>query len=121
PPLFACTLIPGIIAALLIAFVVKEKERKPVSHISFGERLRRLPPTYRKFLVAVGLFGAGDFAHTMLILLATQKLTPSLGPARAASAAVGLYVAHNVFYAAFAYAAGWLADHFKKSLVLSAG
>jgi len=121
PPLFAVTLVPGLIAAAFIAFVVKEKERKPVSHVSFGERLRSLPKPYRKFLVAVGLFGSGDFAHTMLILLATQKLTPALGAAKAASLAVGFYVAHNLFYAAFAPIAGWLADHFKKPLVLATG
>jgi MFS family permease len=121
PPLFAVTLIPSLIAAALIAFVVKEKERKPVSHISFGERLRSLPKPYQKFLIAVGLFGSGDFAHSMLILLATQKLTPAFGAAKAASFAVGFYVAHNVFYASFAPIAGWLADHFKKPLVLSAG
>lgn len=121
PPLFAVTLIPGLAAAGLIAFVVAEKERKPVSHISFGDRLRSLPKPYRKFLIAVGLFGSGDFAHSMLILLATQKLAPALGTAKAASFAVGFYVAHNVFYASFAPIAGWLADHFKKPVVLSAG
>jgi len=57
----------------------------------------------------------------MLILLATQKLAPAYGTAKAASFAIGFYVAHNVFYAAFAPIAGWLADHFKKPLVLSAG
>ena len=121
PTLFAVTLIPSLIAVGLIAFAVREKERKPVPHVSFGERLRMLPPSFRKFLVAVGLFGAGDFAHTLLILLATQKLTPELGAAKAASIAVGLYVLHNVFYAGFAFIAGWLADRFRKSLVLSAG
>jgi MFS family permease len=121
PPLFAVTLIPGLIAATLIAFLVKEKERKPVSHVSFGERLRAMPGPYRKFLLAVGLFGSGDFAHTMLILLATQKLTPLLGPTKAASFAVGFYVAHNVFYASSAPISGWLADHFKKPFVLSTG
>jgi MFS family permease len=100
---------------------VKEKERKPVPHVSFGERLRMLPPSFRKFLVAVGLFGAGDFAHTLLILLATQKLTPELGATKAASIAVGLYVLHNVFYAAFAFVAGWLADRFPKNLMLATG
>ena len=80
-----------------------------------------LPPTFRKFLVAVGLFGAGDFAHTLLILLATQKLTPELGATKAASVAVGLYVLHNVFYAGFAFIAGWLADRFPKHLVLATG
>ncbi len=121
PTLFAVTLIPSLIAVGLMVFAVKEKERKPVPHISFGARLRMLPPAFRKFLVAVGLFGAGDFAHTLLILLATQKLTPELGAARAASIAVGLYVLHNVFYAGFAVVAGWLADHFRKNLVLATG
>jgi MFS family permease len=119
--LFAATLIPGLIAVGLIAFLVKEKERKPVPHVSFGEQLRRLPVSYRKFLVAVGLFGAGDFAHTLLILLAAQKLTPALGATQAASVAVALYILHNIFYATFAFIAGWLADRFKKNYVLAAG
>lgn len=119
--LFAVTLVPGFIAVAVIAFLVVEKQRTPVSHISFGERLRQLPPTYRKFLVAVGLFGAGDFAHTLLILLAAQKLTPILGATKAASVAVGLYVLHNIFYAGFAVVAGWLADHYRKNFVLAAG
>lgn len=121
PPLFAVTLIPGLIAPILIVLLVKEKERRPVSHVSFGERLRSLPKTYRKFLVAVGLFGSGDFAHSMLILLATQKLKPAFGAAGAASIAVGLYVAHNIFYAASAPVSGWLADHFRKPMVLAIG
>jgi len=119
--LFAWTLVPSMIAAMLIAFLVVEKARPTVPHISFGERLRLLPTGYRKFLVAVGLFGAGDFAHTLLILLAAQKLTPSLGAPKAASIAVALYVLHNVFYAAFAFIAGWLADRLPKPSVLSAG
>jgi MFS family permease len=121
PPLFLATLVPSLIATALMAFLVKEKSRPRVPHISFGERLRLLPTTYRRFLLAVGLFGAGDFAHTMLILLAMQKLTPSLGAARAASIAVALYILHNVFYATFAVVAGWLADHFQKNHVLAAG
>jgi MFS family permease len=118
---FLVTLIPGLLAAGVITFLVKEKERKPVSHISFGERLRLMPKTYRKFLVAVGLFGAGDFAPTLLILLATQKLAFEFGAAKAASIAVSFYIMRNVFYAAFAPVAGWLADHFKKQFVLATG
>lgn len=72
-------------------------------------------------LAAVGLFGAGGFAHTMLILMATQRLTPQLGAAKAASAAVGLYVLHNVFYAAFSYIGGWLGDRFPKKWLLVIG
>ena len=121
PTLFALTLIPGLLAVGMMAFVVKEKERKPVPHISFGESLRALPLRFRKFLVAVGLFGMGDFAHTMLILLAAQKLTPTWGAAKAASAATGLYVLHNILYAGFAFVAGWMADRFHKGRLLACG
>jgi MFS family permease len=121
PSLFAATLAPGLIAAGLMAFVVKERERKPVPHISFGQRLRLLPAAYRRFLLAVGLFGAGAFAHTMLILLAAQQLTPRFGAAKAASLAVALYILHNIFYAAFSYIGGWLGDRFAKKWLLAIG
>ncbi len=121
PTLFALTLIPGLMAAALIAFAVKEKERKPVPHVSFGESLRALPTRFRRFLIAVGLFGAGDFAHTMLILYAAQKLTPSIGAAKAASVATALYGLHNVLYATFSMVAGWLAARFNKGRLLAAG
>ncbi len=119
--LFALTLVPSLTAAGLIAFVVKEKERRPVSHVSFDQQLRKLPALYRKFVLAVGLFGVGAFAHTLLILLATQKLTPALGAAKAASIAVALYVLHNVFYASFAFIGGWLGDRFPKNRLLAIG
>ncbi|MBL9207383.1 MAG: MFS transporter [Opitutaceae bacterium] len=121
PSVFAMTLIPGLIAAGLIAFAVREKERTPVPHIAFGERLRLLPSSFRRFLVAVGLFGAGDFAHTLLILLATQKMAPEWGATKAASVAVGLYVLHNTCYAGFSVIAGWLADRVPKHRVLATG
>jgi MFS family permease len=118
---FFLTLIPGLLAAVAIAFLVKEKERAHVPHISFAERLSALPKSFRRFLLAVGLFGAGDFAHTLLILLATQKLTPVYGAGKAATLAVSLYVLHNVLYASFAFVAGWLADHFNKRALLAGG
>ncbi|MDQ6631124.1 MAG: MFS transporter, partial [Verrucomicrobiota bacterium] len=119
--LFLWTLIPGLSAVAVMAFVVKEKKRKPVSHISFTASLRALPPRFRHLLLAIGLFGLGDFAHTMLILLATQKLTPVLGQAKAASLGIGFYLAHNIFYAGFSYLSGWLADRYEKRKLLSAG
>ena len=118
---FFWALVPGLAAVAVVAFLVREKQRTQVASVSFREGLRQLPPRYRRFLVAVGLFGAGDFAHTLLILLATQKLAPQLGAVGAGSAAVGLYVAHNVFYAAFALVAGWLADRVNKARLLAVG
>jgi MFS family permease len=119
--LFALTLIPGVLAVSVITFLVKETERTPVPYISFGKRMRALPAPYKQFVLAVGFFGAGAFAHTMLILLAIQKLTPIVGAARAASAAVALYLLHNVFYAAFAFIGGLIADRFRKNIVLAVG
>ncbi len=119
--LFFWTLVPGVGAVACIALLVRERERTRVASISFREGLRRLPPRFKGYLVAVGLFGAGDFAHTLLILLATQQLRPILGAAGAASAAIGLYVAHNVCYAGFAFVAGWLADRASKPRLLATG
>jgi len=121
PALFAVTLIPGLAAAAMIAFMVREKERAPVPYISFGDRLRLLPPAYRKMLLGVGLFGMGAFAHTLLILLATEKLTPALGAPKAASVAVALSVLHNIFYASFAFIGGWLGDRLPKNRLLAIG
>lgn len=121
PKLFFWTLIPGTAAALCILFLVKERERRPVPYVSFREGLGRLPSPFRRFLLAVGLFGAGDFAHTLLILLATQRLAPTLGNAGAAGAAVGLYLAHNIFYSFFSFASGWFGDRADKALLLSGG
>jgi MFS family permease len=116
---FALTLVPGLMAAALMAFVVKEKERRPVPHISLGASLRALPPRYRKFLMGTGLFGAGDFSHTLLLLLAAQKLAPILGAARAAAVAAGLYILHNVVNAIAALLAGRLADKVNKGGLLA--
>lgn len=117
--LFAITLFPGLLAAMAIGSWVEEKTRAPIPQISFGERLAALPVSFRRFLIGVGVFGAGDFAHTMLILLATQKLSVPYGTARAATFAVALYVLHNVLYAGFAFVAGWLGDRYDKRRLLS--
>jgi len=119
--LFLCTLVPGLIAALLIGALVNEKDRIRVQYVSFSGSLRSLPTDFQKFLLAVGIFGVGDFAHTMLILFAVQKLTPIYGIQTASGIAVGLYMAHNVFYAGFSMIAGFLADRFRKNVVLAAG
>jgi MFS family permease len=119
--LFALTLIPGLLAAGTMAFVVKEQARVAVPHISFGASLRALPARFRQFLAAVFVFGIGDFAHSLLILLAMQALAPTLGVAQAASLAAGLYVLHNVVYAGTSMITGSLADRIDKKHLLAAG
>lgn len=118
----AWTLVPGTLAVLTIGLLVRETPNHRPATGSFWFGLRQLPQPFRKFLLAVGIFGLGDFSHTLLILFATQELTPAHGKVTAASIAVGLYLLHNVFYAAFAYLGGWLSDHIpKRKIVLAAG
>ncbi|MCX7872509.1 MAG: MFS transporter, partial [Verrucomicrobiae bacterium] len=107
--------------ALAIASLVKEIERKPVPYVSFTDSLKSLPPLFRRFLVGVGLFGLGDFAHTLLILLAVTSLKDSMGAAKAGAIAAGLYLFHNLLYASFSMISGYLADRFNKRLLLSFG
>src|SRR6201996_3410140 len=94
------TLVPGLTAVVVFWLFVRERPMEARPRRSFVVGLRALPVPFRRFLAAVGVFGAGDFSHTMLILYASRALTPSHGAARAASIAVGLYTLHNVFYAA---------------------
>lgn len=116
------TLVPGLAAVFTFGLLVREKPNRQPASGSFWFGVRQLPTPFRRFLVAVGIFGLGDFSHTLLILYATSVLTPAHGAAAAASIAVGLYLLHNVFYAAFAYLAGWLSDHVPhRRSVLAAG
>jgi len=118
---FLLTVIPGLIAALCYAVLVRERGRTRIQPRRFWEALGALPPGFRLFLVAVGLFGAGDFAHTLLILRASQALAPSLGPALAATTAIGLYTLHNAVYAASTLPSGALGDRFGKRGLLVVG
>jgi MFS family permease len=115
------SLVPGVLSGLVFWTFVAERGRNVEARRSFRLALRRMPRRFRRYLVGVGLFGAGDFAHTMLILAATQLLAPSLGPLKAAAAGGSLYVLHNVVYALAAYPAGALADRLGHQRVLAWG
>jgi MFS family permease len=119
--IFLLTLIPGMLAMLAFAFLVKERPRLiPANTRSFTLSVKELPGEYKKFLLAVGLFGMGDFSHTMLILRASQIFSADNIP-NAGALAVSLYVAHNIIYAAMSYPAGALGDKFGKRNILIIG
>ncbi len=119
---FLWTLLPGMIAVACFWLLVRERPMAARKQQSFFSGLRNLPSTYRRFLFAVGIFGAGDYSHSLLILFAARMLTPAHGAARAASMAVGLYTLHNVFSAGSSYLSGWISDHVPhRKLVLAAG
>ncbi|HEX8765790.1 MAG TPA: MFS transporter [Candidatus Acidoferrum sp.] len=119
---FFWTLLPGLVAVACFWLLVRERPLATRSRRSFLLGLQGLPIPFRRLLVGIGIFGAGDFSHSLLILYASQMLAAEHGLARAASLAVGLYTLHNAFYAGSAYLSGWLSDHVpSRKLVLAAG
>lgn len=119
---FLWTLLPGLVAVAAFWLLVRERPVASKPNRSFWMGVRDLPAPFRRFLLGVGVFGAGDFSHSMLILYASRMLAPEVGMARAASIAVVLYTVHNVFSAGSAYGSGWLSDKVqKRNIVLAAG
>jgi MFS family permease len=112
--------VPALLAVAAIAGLVRETPAREPRRHRLLESYRELPKPYLRLMKWVGLFGAGDFAHSLMILYATSALA-GRGAAEAASTAVGLYALHNVCYAASSYPAGWLADRFPKQRLLGAG
>lgn len=119
--IFLVALIPSALALLTIALLVKETRRGNHEQPRFLVSMRGLPRNFRFFLVAVGVFGLGNFADSMLILRATDILSPIDGAAVAGSLAVLLYTIHNVFYAVLSFPIGLLADKFGKRNTLVFG
>src|SRR3979411_813772 len=71
---FLWTLLPGLSAALLFLLLVREKTIVAKPKQSFLGGIRALPVPFRRLLFGVGIFGAGDFSHTLLILYASRML-----------------------------------------------
>jgi MFS family permease len=120
-PTLALTLVPGLLAALAIATLVREKQHPPRRAQKLWASLRTFPMAYRRFLFGVGIAGLGDFSNTLLILWATQAWTPRLGVVAAARWAMLFYVGYNVVYMLSCSVAGALADRFPKVRVLASG
>jgi MFS family permease len=119
--IFLIAMLPGLLSALSFALLVEEKRREAHNNLKFWATVRGLPRGFKLFLVGVGLFGAGDFAHTLLTLRAVELLTPSLGAARAGEVAIALYVLHNILYTAMSYPAGAMGDRFSMRKLLAGG
>jgi MFS family permease len=111
--IFWLAAVPGVLAALSILTLVKERKHPTLKGETFAGSLRMLPASFRRYLTGVFIFGCGDFSHTMLIMYAVQSLAPRYGES-AGVIAIQLYALHNFLYAVGAYPAGMLADRFGK-------
>jgi MFS family permease len=119
---FAVTFLPGIIAALLIALLVRERQNVPQTYKKQEAAIfDELPYRFRRFLTGAGIAGCGDFSNTLLILWATQAWKPIYGEARAAQLGMLFYVGYNLVYTGSCVLSGHLADRLPKSRVLAVG
>jgi MFS family permease len=119
--LFVCTLIPGVMATICIALLVREKPHEPQHKAGLWSGVSVLPKSFYRYLMGVGIAGIGDFSNTLLILWATQAWTPRFGQHAAAAWAMTFYIGYNVVYTLSSYFSGGLADRFPKNRVLATG
>jgi len=119
---FAFTLIPGGIAALLIAFLVRERKHSRSSkRESIWNGVLNLPRPFLRYLTGVGIAGLGDFSKSLLIFWATIAWTPEYGIIRAGSLAIAFYTGYNVIYSISCFWSGYLADRYSQNLILASG
>lgn len=115
------SVIPGVLAVMTFAILVKDSGHSPNPKLQFLTEMRNLPTRFKSYLKAIGLFGIGDFSHSLLVLAATQLLTGSMGIVQAAQIAGLLYVLRNFTQVALSYPIGVLADRFNALSVLILG
>lgn len=117
------SVIPGLLAALAIIYAIRHiphpivREHQPLRF--------QVRPVLRgrlgKLLVGVGIFEVGHVAATLLILRATQLLTPTLGLNAATQIALVLYVGYNTAATLASVPAGRVGDKRSTTLVLAVG
>ena len=117
---FLVALIPGVLSALAFAVFVRDPSTGGTTATSFFGAIGAIPDAFRRYLIAVGVFGIGDFAPSLLILAATVLLTPSQGILVAGASAGLLYVLRNTVYALASYPVGALSDRTRRPVALLA-
>lgn len=117
------SVVPGLLAAVAIVYAVRHlprhtsRERRP-----FRIQVRPvLRGRLRGLMVAVGLFELGNVAATLLILRATELLTPTRGLESATFVALVLYLGYNVAASITSLPAGHVSDRIGAERVLALG
>lgn len=118
--IFLISVIPGVLSALSI-WLIREKKKTAGHQTGLLLTIKGSPPQFNKFLSAVGIFGLGNFAHSLLIFYVNQLLTPFYGAKATASMAIFLYTLHNIIYALTSYPFGALSDRVGKYGLLAIG
>lgn len=119
--LYALAFFPALLGVLVLIFLVREPPAQPVA--SLPERqvqplprftLRGLGPTYRRYLVIVGVFSLGNSSDAFLLLQAHNMGV-------AVTQTLLLYTAFNLVEAVLGQTAGRLSDRVGRRPLLVAG
>ena len=106
------SVIPGVLAALAIVYAIRQAK---LPRITERRELRfHVHPVLRgrlgRVMVGFTAFEVGNVATTLLILRATDLLTPGHGAAAATQIAIALYVVYNVAATITSFPAGGFSD-----------
>jgi MFS family permease len=117
------SIIPGLLAVAAILYAIRSlptlttRERQPI-------RIRIRPVMQGRLgrlMVAVGAFEFGNVAATLLILRATELLTPTRGGDAGTQLALVLYLTYNIAATLTSVPAGHLSDRVGPVRVLAGG
>jgi MFS family permease len=116
------SLAPGVLAFLAISLIVVEKPRAGVAGARrrYFADVRATGRPFQRYLVAILVFGLGDFSRTLLILYVTQHASSSLFSLSAGALAIALYVLHNAVSALASFPLGALTDRIGRRPILVA-
>jgi len=117
------SVIPGLLAALAILYAIRHLPQATVrEHQTLRLHVRPvLQGRLGRLLIGVGIFEIGHIAATLLILRATQLLTPALGLNAATQVALVLYTLYNAAATVASIPAGRIGDRQSTTLMLAVG
>jgi MFS family permease len=122
-PAILVSVVPGLLAALAIVVAVRAIPKRTVRE--HGPVRLRVRPVVRgelgRLLGGITAFELGNAAATLLILRATDLLTPSYGHGTAVNVGLALFAAYNLAATLIAIPAGHLTDRRGSVLVLTLG
>jgi MFS family permease len=118
------SIVPGLLAVFAILYAIRATPRPTVQPQRRPIRLRVRPVLQGRLgrlFAGVGVFELGNIAATLLILRATDLLTPGHGTDDAAQIAIALYVVYNLAATLVSIPAGRTGDRRGQLRVLAAG
>ena len=112
-------IIPGLLAPLMYLFV-SERPRTEQPPEKLHIALANLPGDFKRYVLAAGTFGLGNFSATLLVLVAIRALSPHMAMHEAIAWATALYLVHNALFALLAFPASLLSERIGSGRLLLA-